>query len=99
MAFRHPDGRLIHGLYYRFVDGWALVVWLNQRGESADGLTRNAASKLLVTTQPGEFLVSRGKRYGPLESVRPYAPPVALARTAVSVRGRGGRVYVKVYRG
>ena len=74
MAFKHPDGRLIHGLYYKFVDGSALVVWLNERGESADGLTRNEDGKLLVTTQPGECIVSRGKRrYGPVEKcVRPY---------------------------
>src|SRR5690242_17000003 len=49
MPFQHPDGRVIHGLYYKFADGWALVVWLNELGESADGLTRNEAGKLLVT--------------------------------------------------
>jgi hypothetical protein len=72
MPFRHPDGRQIDALYYRFEDSGGLVVWLNEQGEDERGQTVNESGKLLVTTQPGEYLVSRGKRYGPVESVRPY---------------------------
>jgi hypothetical protein len=60
---RHPNSRLIHCV---------AVGWLNERGESEGGLTRNEAGKLLVTTQPGEYLVSRGRRFRPVDSVRPY---------------------------
>jgi len=72
MPFLHPDGRQIDAIYYRFINGGGLAVWLNENGDDQFGHTRAESGKRLVTTQPGECLLSRGNRYGPVESVRPY---------------------------
>ena len=36
------------------------------------GKTVNEGGKLLVTTHLGEYLVSRGRRFDPVQSKRPY---------------------------